>query len=566
MVFGPPGGPLGAARLLLDDAENIALTIVRSPDGTNVGLKAILKKFPFVVGHGSVDFDLFFDPAVSREHFEIDYLEGRFTIRDLGSTNGTFVNGARLKPMTHEALFFGVHILMGSNTQLIFGPSESREMPDLRGKTIGGRFTLVERLHGSAKSAVYLATDGKLPRKVAVKILSPGLARYTGYREQFSREAETASQIRHPNICRVLDYGDSGVDDPAIRDSLYVCTEFLEGGSLANRLDSNEVFALDRVSSWVVRICDALQHIHDRGITHSGLKPSAIIFDEDGNPFLTDFALATRVGVLGNRGFLGTPKFLSPEQFDGEAPIPASDQYSLAVLAYLLLSGGEPYQGQDDPEIRRRNFRRGPLPVHEMCAHNGRTPVPEAVSTVLSKAMSVNHKDRFEKISEFGKAFELAKVKSTGDHFLPSAFISYQRAISAPWAINLKWRLEKEYGIKAFVDSQREDKGGQFPPKLQSSIENTDVFVCLLAGSTLNSEWVKREIDIAHRAKKPMIPVFQESFHHPEDMPSLEPCLRELLMFEGIILLDEQNIYIDDAIRDLSKCIRQLASSATRSS
>jgi serine/threonine protein kinase len=363
----------------------------------------------------------------------------------------------------------------------------------------------------------------------------------------------------------VLDFGSFSSDDSGA-DYLYVCTEYLGGGSLSQRLEHKDVFSLDQVSSVISRMCEALQHLHDRGVTHSGLKPSAIVFDEEDNPFLTDFALATRVGKEGRQGSVGVPVFSSPEQLTAEDPVPASDQYSLAVLAYLLITGSVPHEGQDQPEIRNRNFQRGPLSAHEMAANNSRAPVPIAVSAVLSKAMSVAPGDRFSKIIEFGKALDAARQKPDIERpRQPSVFISYQRSVSGSCAFLIQRWLEKEYGIIAFLDAQGADKAGRFPPRLQHKIENSDVFVCLLAESTLKSDWVKREIEIAHRASRPMIPIFQESFQHPDDPQSLEPHLQDLLMFGGIHFLDLRNLYIDAAIEELSRYIHELANSGSTS-
>jgi hypothetical protein len=139
----------------------------------------------------------------------------------------------------------------------------------------------------------------------------------------------------------------------------------------------------------------------------------------------------------------------------------------------------------------------------------------------------------------------------------PSVFISYQRAASSAWAVLLKKEMEREQGFQVFLDTEQQDSTGQFPLKLQRRIQECDVFICLLAGSTLASDWVRREIQLASEAAKPMIPVFQESYRDPPNLRTLEPFVRELLTYEGVKLLDRQNIYLDAAIQALIVSIRR---------
>jgi TIR domain len=117
--------------------------------------------------------------------------------------------------------------------------------------------------------------------------------------------------------------------------------------------------------------------------------------------------------------------------------------------------------------------------------------------------------------------------------------------------------LEDHHNISVFVDTQQLDKAVRFPVRLRDAIENCDVFVCLLADETLRSQWVKEEIRIAHEKNKPMVPVFQESYVHPEDDKELEPHIRTLLSYDGVHLLDKRNIHTDHTIEDLAKIVKQ---------
>ncbi len=548
----PEGSREGSSSGQEQAPSDIVLTVSECADPASLGSKIALQQFPFTIGRRG-DWNLPSDPAISARHAEIDYQQGGFFIRDLGSSNGTFVNGRRLPALRQEVLLFGARILLGSNTELVFGAGKLEEIPDLQGQLVGNRFKLLEKLHSSTKSVLYLARDENLERQVVVKLLSPSLAHHSGYREQFAREAHTASLLRHAHICQVLDYGELRLGDPApgIR-SAYVCMEYLPGGSLQRRLNQTEAIPLERIVRWHETVAQALAYVHGRGVIHGGIKPTAVVFDAEENAYLTDFAFATRQGEGDRNVVLGAPAFLAPEQWEGADPVPATDQYSLAVLFYWLLAGIPPFEGQEHFAVRKRNLQRGPEPVHIVAAQNGRPPVPAAVSPVFQKALAVGAGERFAGTVEFSAAFRSALTTPASTRSgPPSVFISYQRAASSAWALLLKREMEREQGFQVFVDAEQQDSTGNFPLKLQRRIEQCDVFICLLADSTLASDWVRQEIRLAWETGKPMIPVFQESYRDPTDLRAAEPFIQELLTYEGVKLLDRQNIYFDAAIQAL---------------
>ena len=171
---------------------------------------------------------------------------------------------------------------------------------------------------------------------------------------------------------------------------------------------------------------------------------------------------------------LGASAFLAPEQWDGLEPTPATDQYSFAVVLYILLTGSRPYEGQENPDVRKRNFARGPIMVHEQALHNGRNGIPPAISRVLLRAMATNPQDRYASMGEFTRNFEFA-VTSHGEQ--PTVFLSYQRNQSAGWAVLFARGLET-HNFSVFVDTERQDSAIRFPERLRRAIERCDVFVC----------------------------------------------------------------------------------------
>ncbi|MFL6450075.1 MAG: protein kinase domain-containing protein [Bryobacteraceae bacterium] len=294
---------------------------------------------------------------------------------------------------------------------------------------------------------------------------------------------------------------------------------------------------------WLSPIAEALDYIHRNGVVHSGIKSTSVIFDEEGKPYLTDFAIAMHPKDNTRRVFLGTPEFMAPEQWDGLEPTHATDQYALAVLAYYALTGVRPYESQQDPTTRKRNFARGPSPVHQEAQQQGNIGVTPALSTVISRGMTVKPEERYPSARDLALAFQFAMADSAQPRSTkPEVFISYRRDIGAAWAALFSNGLQR-LDISVFVDTQRRDNVVRFPAWLEKAIENCDVFVCLLSANTLESNWVREEIRLASHYRKPMVPVLHEDFHFPSVSEQLEPHIDTLLTYQGVQLLDRKGIF-----------------------
>ncbi len=538
----------------------VHLSFRSSADRFLVGRSVSVRRVPFLIGRSAQDdLSIGSDAALSREHAVIDWDGKEFTICDAGSRNGTYLNGMRLRPERPESLPFGAVIRLSVLTVLTFVSEDVSELPDLTDQIIGDRFRLTRLIRASVKGAIYEASDIRLPHKVAVKLLSPSLTRYPGYLKKFDREAEAAAALRHPHICRVLDHGQTSLRLPGGETALanYLCMELMDGGSLAGRLAAEGHIPVEQVANWLDALSDALQYVHAHGVFHSGLKPTSIVFDSEGVPYLTDFGLASTPEGREEGPLLGAPDFVAPEQWEGSGATAASDQYALGALTYFMLSGSRPYEGQDDPDNRQKNFARGPVPAHEQAARNGVGGLPPALSDALNRSLRVKPEDRFPSVRDFYLVFRQA-LSSTfvARRETPHVFVSYRRDLSAGWAVLFARELKEKHNIFAFVDTQRADNAIRVPAKVQAAIEDCDIFVCLLAKTTLRSAWVKEEIRLACEFGKPMVPVFQESFLHPSPGEQVAPHVLELLNFEGVYLLDRRNIHIDYSIAELARIVK----------
>lgn len=532
---------------------DVGLTIQNCGDQAFIGRKANIVSPVFRIGQSTeADLVLAFDHALSRLHAEILFRDGGFWIRDLGSKNKTFLNGEQVDSPEGLLLMFGDRIVLGSNTQLVFVSNEVEEIADLTGKIIGSeRFLLKERLHSSAKSAVYLAEDRRLESSAIVKILSPTMAAYPGYRNQFRREAAVASKLLHPHICPVIDFGEAQVASGAGGTSLYIAMRHLGGTPLQRRITGQPLSELERIGKWLDNLASALDYIHQRSITHGGVKPSSIVLDADDNAYLTDFAYATAAGEQQSRRLIGTPAYIAPERWNDALSTPAADRYSLGVLAYLLVTGFLPFESQDDVSRRTINFVRGPAPAHEMALRAGRQSTPPALSPVLAMMLASKPEERYESARAFMDAFTAA-MQPTREPvkplMRPLVFISHQRSASGWLAKQIKDELEK-HGFDTFLDAQQTDTAGRFKRKIEQNIERCSVFLCLLTEQSLNQPWVDREIAYAVSKGKPMIPVFQDSWTQPATIDDLAPHQQELLMWDGVEFRSYQRHQVDASFR-----------------
>jgi hypothetical protein len=192
-------------------------------------------------------------------------------------------------------------------------------------------------------AGVYLADEPRLGRKVAIKVMAPGLMVDPKLVERFEQEARTIAQLSHPNIVTIYE-----VDE---RESLHWFTmTYVAGRTLGQVLnESVEPLPIPVVGSWLYQVGDALAFAHHHGIVHRDVKPGNVLIDVRGNALVTDFGIAkvadadnvlTRTGML-----VGTPAYMSPEQCSSGAVSGASDQYALGTVAYQMLTGQPPFAG-----------------------------------------------------------------------------------------------------------------------------------------------------------------------------------------------------------------------------
>ena len=214
-----------------------------------------------------------------------------------------------------------------------------------------GRYHILHELGKGAMGIVYRARDPMINREVALKAI-PLAAEFEGHeleeaRTKFFREAEMAGRLSHPHIVTIFDAGeDAG--------TAYIAMELLRGRHLVEHTDSSRLLPTQVAIEIVARLADALQYAHSCHVVHRDIKPANVMYDPpSGELKVTDFGIArltdtgrTRTGVV-----LGTPSFMSPEQLAGRVVTGRSDQFSLAITAYQLLTGQLPFRGDSMPAL-----------------------------------------------------------------------------------------------------------------------------------------------------------------------------------------------------------------------
>jgi serine/threonine-protein kinase len=259
---------------------------------------------------------------------------------------------------------------------------------------LGNRYRLDELIARGGMGEIWRATDSVLGRRVAVKMLRRDVAGQAALRERFESEARNLALIAHPSIATVHDFGE--------HDGLaYLVMEFVVGESLATRLFREGAMSSEQVVGIIDEVANGLAVVHDAGVVHRDVTPANIMITEQGRAKLTDFGisrLAESPSHTATGNVLGTPQYMSPEQLRGEPVTPASDVYSLGIVAYEMLTGHPPFSGDTPIVVALAQLHDLPPPLPESVPAS----IADLVGRCLNKAPVDRPPDGRELVRELG--------------------------------------------------------------------------------------------------------------------------------------------------------------------
>lgn len=258
-------------------------------------------------------------------------------------------------------------------------------------------------------AVVYKALDTNLQRFVAIKVILPGRQLSTEMLKRFHREAKTLAQLSHPNIVKVLDYGE-------FNGTPFLVMEYLPGGTLKDAMEelAKRPYHWEKAAKLLLPISSALQAAHQQNIIHRDVKPSNILLTLDGQPMLTDFGIAKVLNndetteLTGTGVGIGTPLYMAPEQGMGQADA-RSDIYALGTIYYEMVTGRPPYRA-DTPMAVILKKSTEPLPRPKKFNRD----LPEQVENILIKALAKQPQYRYPDMRSFGMALETLASISPG--------------------------------------------------------------------------------------------------------------------------------------------------------
>ena len=280
------------------------------------------------------------------------------------------------------------------------------------GELIGGRYEIEELVGSGGMSSVYRARDTVLERRVALKVLHDHFSADPEYVERFRREARAIARLNHPNIVTVIDRGE-------FEDRQFIVFEHIPGENLKEVVEREGQMPVPQALELTHQIARGLAFAHEHGVVHRDVKPQNVLLDESGTAKVTDFGIArsldpgeelTQTGTL-----LGTSDYIAPEQASVQPVDARTDQYSLGVLLYELLTGEVPYPADSFMAAAMRHLR-DPVPS----VRERRPDVSDRVDEIVARAMAKRPEDRFPSTEAMMAAIEAALADDAGEGVGPN--------------------------------------------------------------------------------------------------------------------------------------------------
>jgi serine/threonine protein kinase len=288
-----------------------------------------------------------------------------------------------------------------------------------------GQYEIGRLIGRGGMAVVYRARQVSMDREVAVKIIKTDLAADAKFVERFRREAHLVALLSHPHILKVFDYGQQG-------QVLYLVMELLRGGNLSSVIAKGPMPVSLSVKI-LGQIASALDYAHQKGLIHRDLKPENVLFDETGNAFLSDFGLAK---LLGSQSFqtqtgavMGTPAYMSPEQWRGTDVDARADIYALGILTFEMLTGQLPFNADTPFAFMHMHANEPPPSILERNA-----ALPPAMSQIIRKALAKDPNERYQSAGALAEAVRRAVAGAEGSQRIDTSYSGYSGVSGSAWS------------------------------------------------------------------------------------------------------------------------------------
>lgn len=269
-------------------------------------------------------------------------------------------------------------------------------------RTLAGRYQIGRRIGRGGMAEVYAATDERLGRHVAVKLLHTNLAGESSFRSRFRQEAQAAARMTHPTIVRVFDAG----EDTFVRTDgfeivvPYIVMEYIDGKQLGDIM-AEEPLSDEKVKKYMSGLLTSLEYSHRAGVVHRDIKPANVMVTTADEVKVTDFGIARAISdtagtIAQTTAILGTASYFSPEQARGETVDGRSDLYSAGIVLYEMLTGRVPFQGDSAVAVAYQHVTEPPRRASELSSR-----VTPALDAVVTKALAKRADDRYQTAAEF---------------------------------------------------------------------------------------------------------------------------------------------------------------------
>jgi serine/threonine protein kinase/Tfp pilus assembly protein PilF len=279
------------------------------------------------------------------------------------------------------------------------------------GSTFAGRYQVIEELGKGGMGKVYKVLDKEIKEKVALKLLKPEIGSDEKIVERFRNELKSARKISHRNVCRMYDLSKE-------KETHYITMEYVSGEDLNSLISRIGKLTVGKAVLIAIQVGEGLAEAHRLGVVHRDLKPRNIMIDREGNARIMDFGIAQSFkaeGITDTGLLVGTPKYMSPEQVEGQKIDQRSDIYSFGIILYEMVTGQVPFEGETPLTIALKQKSKAPKDPVELNAQ-----VPPELSRVILKCLAKNKEKRYQKIEELlSELSEIEEEITTTDRILP---------------------------------------------------------------------------------------------------------------------------------------------------